>query len=164
MKVKIDMVPACYDLFYKNPNMRYYVIEGGRGKGATWSIARHLVEQSLAAEKLILCGREVQTSIKDSSKKTIEDAIKDLGLQKYYKFLKTETICKATNTRFIYHGLNDATSRSIKGLESVDIAWIAESHNISSKSLKYLTPTIRKPGSYMGREGLGTLYRECRVK
>lgn len=149
MNVDIKMCPKMYDLFYENPGLRYYVISGGRGKGATWSIARYLVNEAITSKKFIMCAREVQTSIRYSSKKTIEDTIEALGLRPFFKFMKLETICKINGSKFIYNGISDMTAGSIKGLESVDIVWVAESQNISSKSLKILTPTVRQAGSHL---------------
>lgn len=143
------MVPKMHDLFYENPGMRYYVISGGRGKGATWSIARYLISEAMQNKCFILCAREVQQSIRYSSKKTIEDTIDALGLRSFFKSTKLETYCKRTGSKFIYSGISDMTAGSIKGLESVDIVWVAESQNISSKSLKILLPTVRKPGSHL---------------
>ena len=143
------MCPKMFDLFYNNPGLQYYVISGGRGKGATWSIARYLVNEALSSKKFIMCAREVQTSIRYSSKKSIEDTIEALGLRQFFKFMKLETICKLNGSKFIYNGISDMTAGSIKGLESADIVWVAESQNISSKSLKILLPTVRVEGSHI---------------
>lgn len=149
MNVDIKMVPKMHDLLYNNPGLQYYVIAGGRGKGATWSIARYLVKEAMASTKFIMCAREVQSSIRYSSKKTIEDTICDLGLKPFFKFMKLETICKINGSKFIYNGISDMTAGSIKGLEAADIVWVAESQNISSKSLKILLPTVRVSGSHI---------------
>lgn len=149
MRVNIEMVPKMHDLFYENPDMRYYVIAGGRGKGATWSIARYLVARAMTEKTFIMCAREVQQSIRYSSKKTIEDTIVSLGLRKFFKFTNLETVCKKTGSKFIYSGISDMVADSIKGLESVDIVWVAESQSVSSKSLKILLPTVRKKGSHI---------------
>jgi len=147
MTVTIEIVPKIHDLLYDDELQQYYVIAGGRGKGATWSIARYLVEEAMKSKQFIMCVREVQSSIKHSSKKTIEDTITDLGLRPFFKFMKLETICKLTGSKFVYSGLSDQTAGSIKGLESANIVWVAESQNISSKSLKVLLPTVRVAGS-----------------
>ncbi len=149
MNVDIKVVPKMHGLLYDNLGMQYYVIAGGRGKGATWSIARYLVKEAMASKKFIMCAREVQTSIRYSSKKTIEDTIEALGLRPFFKFMKLETICKINGSKFIYNGISDMTAGSIKGLEAADIVWVAESQNISSKSLKILLPTVRVEGSHI---------------
>ena len=43
--------------------------------------------------------------------------------------------------------MQDHTAESIKSLEGFDIAWTEEAQTMSSRSLEFLRPTIRKPGS-----------------
>ena len=89
MKVNIDYIPKIFDLFDKYPKARYYVIAGGRGKGATWGIGNELIVRSMQKEHFILCTREIKDSVDHSSRRTIERLIKRAGLEKYFIFKKT---------------------------------------------------------------------------
>ena len=59
---------------------RYKVLYGGRGSGKSWSIAAVLITLCTQAALRVLCVREVQNSIKDSSYQLLCDTIERLGL------------------------------------------------------------------------------------
>ena len=46
---------------------RYKVFYGGRGSGKSWAVARALIAMADFGRVRILCCREVQNSIRDSS-------------------------------------------------------------------------------------------------
>ncbi len=94
----------------------------------------------------IMCCRETQKSIKDSVKELIENQIKAMGLQGFFRSLTTEIRGK-NGSRFLFEGLREHTVDTIKSKEGVDIAWVEEAHTVSKRSLEILTPTIRKEGS-----------------
>ena len=54
---------------------RYKVLYGGRGGAKSWGIARALLIKGAKKPLRILCGREYQTSIKDSVHKLLSDQI-----------------------------------------------------------------------------------------
>jgi len=122
---------------------RHRIIVGGRGKGASWSIARVLLAQGMAEPKFIICVREVQKSIEHSVKKLLDDTIKNKELQGFYRIKKFEIEGK-NGTKFIFHGLQDYNADTIQSLEGADIAWVAEAQSISRRSINIFRPTIRK--------------------
>jgi len=124
-------------------NKRHRIIVGGRGKGASWSIARVLLAQGMAEPKFIICVREVQKSIEHSVKKLLDDTIKNKELQGFYRTKKFEIEGK-NGTKFIFHGLQDYNADTIQSLEGADIAWVAEAQSISRRSINIFRPTIRK--------------------
>ncbi len=93
-----------------------------------------------------VCIREVQKSLAQSSKRTIELKIQALGLGKLFNVLKTE-IETPGGGLIIFQGMQNHTQESIKSLEGYDIAWVDEAQSLSQSSLDLLYPTIRKPGS-----------------
>ena len=125
---------------------RYKVAYGGRASGKSWSISQVLV--LLAAQKniRILCCREIQKSIAESSKKRLEDAISEAGLKPIFAITDTKIKCITTGSEFLFFGLH-ANIGNIKSLEDIDIVWVEEAQYISEESFKILRPTIRKPGS-----------------
>lgn len=125
---------------------RYKVFKGGRGSAKSWGVARGLLAVGGSRKKRILCAREIQKSIADSSYKLLVDQIELLGMSSMYDVLKTE-IRGHNGTEFIFRGLGNLTSESIKSFEGIDIVWPEEAHTISDRSWELLIPTIRKPGS-----------------
>ncbi|MCG8394206.1 MAG: PBSX family phage terminase large subunit [Pseudomonadales bacterium] len=123
----------------------YRVAYGGRASGKSWTFAQMLVVEAIKSKKLILCARELQKSIRDSSHRLIADTIERLGLQS--QFSVGESFIRHKNgTEFIFKGLR-FNADEIKSTEGIDIVWIEEAHRITKKSLQLLLPTIRKEGS-----------------
>jgi len=129
-------------------DVRYYFISGGRGSGKSWEVARRLISHQISNPNSSgVCLREVQKSIKYSSKKLIEDMISLMGVQDFFHILSTEIRMTNGTGVIIFSGLQDHTADSIKSLESFDWAWVEEAQSITHYSLSLLTPTIRKDGS-----------------
>jgi len=139
-----DFLPL-YDKSHPYYNARYKVFYGGRGGRKSWEAVQGALLQGLEQPKRILCTRELQTSIKDSIHKTIADRIAALGLSDHYTVLR-DTIRGANGTECIFKGLRH-NSESIKSTEGIDICIVEEAEKVSEDSWRYLTPTIRKPGS-----------------
>lgn len=125
---------------------RYKVFYGGRSSGKSWAIAEALIQLSDLGKVRILCCREIQNSIRDSSYQLLKDTAYRLGLESHFKFLDSEIRNEITGSRFIFKGLlrND---QSIKSTEGIDFCWCEESQTISETSWQTLIPTIRKEGS-----------------
>ncbi len=100
----------------------------------------------------MLCGREVQLSIKDSVKQLLDDKIHDLGMEGFYESTQHE-IRGRNGSLFIFAGLGKMTTDQIKSMEGIDRAWIEEAQTVSASSLEILIPTIRKAGSPTRRSG-----------
>lgn len=126
---------------------RYICARGGRGSGKSRSVASALILRAAAKPLRILCGREVQKSIRDSVKRLLDDEIKRCGQSQFFTSTDTE-IRGANGSLFIFAGLR-GNPDSIKSMEGVDIAWIEEAATVSQNSLNILVPTIRKPGSQL---------------
>ena len=52
---------------------RYKVFKGGRGSSKSWSVAQALLALGMKKKLRILCAREIQKSILDSSYKLLAD-------------------------------------------------------------------------------------------
>lgn len=125
---------------------RYKVAHGGRGSGKSWAFARALIIMSAKKPLRILCGREVQKSIKDSVHRLLNDQIQALGLGASFDVLENEIRGK-NGSLFLFAGLSQHTVESIKSFEGVDICWLEEAQVITKRSYDVLLPTIRKDGS-----------------
>lgn len=126
---------------------RFKIMRGGRGGAKSHTVAQVLLALGLQRSLRILCVREVQKSLKESSMQVLRDYITRLGLDAYYEVLKTEIRSRINGTTFSFSGLKDHTADSIKSWEGCDIVWVEEAHSVTANSWAILIPTIRKPGS-----------------
>lgn len=125
---------------------RYKVFYGGRGSGKSWAVAQALIVMSDLACIRVLCCREIQNSIRDSSYQVLKDTAERLGIAGRFSFLESEIRHNVTGSRFIFKGLL-RNEQSVKSTEGIDIAWVEEAQTVSEVSWEVLIPTIRKPGS-----------------
>lgn len=124
---------------------RFKAMWGGRGGGKSRSVASALVLKALQGPERVLCAREVQKSIKDSSKRLLDDEIARMGVGGFFHSTESE-IRGANGSLFIFAGLRGNASQ-IKSLEGVTIAWVDEAQTITQASIDTLIPTIRAPKS-----------------
>lgn len=128
---------------------RYKGAWGGRGSGKSHFFAGLLIEDSLAEKGLLsVCIREVQKTLKDSSKRLIEAKLKDFRLGEADGFkIFNEVIQTPGDGAIIFQGMQDHTAESIKSLEGFKRAWWEEAHGATLGSLNLLRPTLRANGS-----------------
>tara|TARA_R110000751_G_C13756424_1_gene478800 strand:- start:283 stop:1581 length:1299 start_codon:yes stop_codon:yes gene_type:complete len=125
---------------------RYKGAFGGRASGKTHFFGGLGVERCYVEPTRMVCIREVQKDLKDSSMQVMMDKIEAHGFSKYYQKVQGE-IRGANGSIIIFKGMTDYTADSIKSLEGYDIAWVAEAQSLSQDSLDKLRPTIRKDNS-----------------
>lgn len=121
---------------------RWKLAYGGRGAGKTEGFAIALILLCRTKKLRILCARELQNSIAESSKQTIEANISSMGLDNEFEILKTEIVHKPTGSRFFFMGLRYNINK-VKSLNRIDIVWIEEADKTSKTTLDKLSPTIR---------------------
>jgi phage terminase large subunit len=126
------------------PN-RYKGAYGGRGSGKSHFFAEMLIEESLANKGLrSVCIREVQKTLKQSSKRLIEDKLIQFGLGESHGFkVFNEQIETPGDGVITFQGMQDHNAESMKSLEGFGRAWIEEAQTLSVRSLMLLRPTIR---------------------
>lgn len=131
------------DLYYRKA--RYKVYWGGRGSAKSWAIAEALVRLTASTPLRVLCLREFQNSIKESSHKILVDTINRLGMQSWFHVTET-SITSRVGSEFMFKGCFNKLN-SLRSTEGVDICWLEEAHSISEASWRVIIPTIRKDGS-----------------
>lgn len=141
----LDIPPKLYPLIFSFNHYSYFLIEGGRGGGKSWSIARFLLFLAEQRKIHVCCGREIQLTISDSVKKIFDDAISDLNLN--FDYTKNNIYHRQTGSTIIFKGFREQGQVSIKGLEGIDVLWIDEAQAISKTTLDTVIPTIRKENS-----------------
>jgi len=126
---------------------RYKGAYGGRGGAKSHFFAEQIVIRCFQRKTRVVCIREVQNSLKESSRQLIIDKIFKLGLEDQFEILEAEIRCRANGSLIIFKGMQSYNAANIKSLEGFDIAWVEEAQTMSRTSLMMLRPTIRKPGS-----------------
>ncbi len=122
---------------------RFNGIEGGRGSGKSHTVADIFVGAAVTSHVRAACMREIQNSIKDSSKQLLEDKINEHGVAHKFKITDKEIVCPSTDSLFVFRGLQNHTAATIKSLEGFTHAWYEEAHTLSQTSIETATPTFR---------------------
>ena len=125
---------------------RHKALFGGRGSGKSWAVATYLVTIAAKERRRIVCARQFQNSIRDSSKELIEKRILDLGVSNQFTVTDRYIHHNETKSQFMFVGL-ERNVESIRSLEGADTVWIEEARTVSAKSMEVLLPTVRKSGS-----------------
>jgi phage terminase large subunit len=125
---------------------RFTIVKGGRGSGKSQSVASYLCLMGAQAPHRILCGREYQTSIRQSVHAILVRTIEaHPALRRNYVW--SEHVIKGRNgTEFIFAGLK-TNIRSTKSLDDISFVWVEEGEGISKDTMETLVPTIRREGS-----------------
>ncbi len=142
MRPELELPEFAADLW---EDFRHLAWHGGRGPGKTRTVATGLVLHSMEKHERILCGRETQRSIKDSSKRVLDDEIDRLGLRSAFNSTETE-IRGPHDSLFLFTGVRGNAS-GVKSIEGVTKFWGDEAQAFSQASIETVVPTIRAPGS-----------------
>lgn len=96
---------------------------------------------------VILCGREFQNSLDDSSFAEVREAIKsDPWLTTQYEIGRQYIRHVSGTVEYVFSGLRH-NIESLKGKARILLAWIDEAEQVSETSWQTLIPTVREPGS-----------------
>ena len=111
---------------------RYKGIFGGRGGGKSFFYAGLMIEEALRIPSYqALCVREVQKSLKQSSKKLIEDMLQVYGLGEQQGFKVFREVIETPNDGLIsFMGLQDHTADSIKSIVGVQRVGCEEAQSL----------------------------------
>ena len=125
---------------------RFYTIHGGRGSGKSTSVAKILLQKMTAKTHTLLCCREIQNSLAESSYQMLVDMIEYQGLEGWN--IQKEKIYHNNGSKIIFHGLRDTKSaNSLKSYVNISLVWCEEAQSLSANSLRLLLPTIREEGA-----------------
>jgi phage terminase large subunit len=154
----MDILPQ-FKGFYQD--YRFKVSLGGRSSGRSVGASQALVYFADTANVKVLCLREFQNSIKESSKAQIESIISREGLESRFKITDTYIENLITGSSFIFQGMA-RNPISLKSIPDVAVAWVEECESISQTSYDILVPTIREQDSEVWFTG-NTYSRSCTV-
>ena len=131
---------------------RYRISFGGRGSGKTRTFAlmtavRGDMFATNGVTGVILCAREFQNSLEDSSFAEVKAAIlSDPYLTTRWEIGATYIRHVTRKVEYVFRGLRH-NRESLKGLARILIAWPDEAEQITEESWQTLIPTVREEGS-----------------
>lgn len=136
-------VPSKFQEFFEHPRT-HNIFEGGRGGAKTQTIAAFIAAAMYQAPINVICGREIQKSLKESSYAAVKDEIYRMGLGPSFAFSDSDGIIKSpAGGRAVFIGLQQHTVDSIKSYKGFHWAWVEEAQSVSKESLSVLIPTLR---------------------
>lgn len=127
------------DVFNK---YRYFLIKGGRGGGKSQSVGRFILYLNEKYNLRTVCGRETQTSIRESVHSLLADLIRSYQLN--FEILSSQIKHRSSGGEINFRGFREQGAFNIQGMEGIDILWIDEAQALSKQTLDVLIPTIRK--------------------
>jgi phage terminase large subunit len=142
-KGKPSLNPSLRD-FWLTP-ARNRVLYGGRASSKSWDAAGFVIFLANKYRLRVLCVRQFQNKISESVYALLKIQIERFGLRSRFDIQKNN-IYSATGSEFMFYGLWRSIDE-IKSLESIDILWIEEGHNLTEEQWEVLEPTIRKEHS-----------------
>lgn len=136
--------PALVD-FWLAP-ARNRVLIGGRSSSKSWDAASFAIFLASQYKLRILCVRQIQNRIEESVYSLLKIQIDRYQAGAEFDIQNKKIYHKHTSSEFMFYGLWRNIDE-IKSIESVDILWIEEGHNLTEEQWDILEPTIRKEGS-----------------
>lgn len=149
---RIELPPKLIPVF--SQPARYRGARGGRISGKSRSFALMTAVRGYAKKEKILCGRELQGSLRTSVHAEIVAAIYEENKDGSYKYpwlvdhydIGEAYIRGKNGTDYLFKGLRH-NYQEIKSTSGVTICWVEEAEAVSEASWRVLIPTIRAKGS-----------------
>lgn len=127
-----------------NSNIIYWVYYSGRGTGKSENISAILVLTMYNNPNTrIACIREIQHSISESVKATLENWIEKFGLIGEFHITGNSIKCNNGSECF-FLGLKNSNSPNIKSIAGINITFIEEASQLSEKSWRLLVPSVTR--------------------
>ena len=125
---------------------------GGRGSAKSRTFAKmtavkaHMWDAA-KREGIILCGRQFQNSLADSSMEEVKAAIRsEPWLASQFDIGETYVRTKSGRIKYVFTGL-DRNIDSVKSTSRILLAWIEEAENVIEEAWVKLIPTLREEDS-----------------
>jgi phage terminase large subunit len=128
----------------------YKGAHGGRATGKSHFFGEQTVANAIAYARddyRQVCIREIQSSLRLSSKALIEDKIRKFRVQRKFRIMRDVIEIRGGYGLIAFQGMQNQNAESIKSLEDFDVGWVDEAQTLSEKSLRIYRPTLRKKGA-----------------
>ena len=149
-EIKIEIPPKLLPVFDGEADVRGAY--GGRGSGKTRTFAkltaiRAYMWDMAGRHGIILCGRQVQNSLEDSSLEEIKSAIRDEPwLEPHFDIGERYVRTKSGRISYSFTGL-DRSIDSIKSKSRILLCWVDEAEPVTEEAWIKLIPTLREEDS-----------------
>lgn len=149
-KARIELPPKLIPVFMGEA--RYRGAYGGRGSAKTRSFAKMTAVRALQCAQagqngIILCGREFQNSLDESSMAEVKQAIQDEPwLSEYFDIGEKYIRTKCGKVAYAFSGLRHNID-SIKSKSRILLCWVDEAEPVSEEAWKKIVPSVREHGS-----------------
>lgn len=149
---KIELIPKLIPLFDGVCDVR--AAWGGRGSGKTRSFAlmsalrgyQYGASADKGASGIILCARQFQNSLSESSLEEVKRAIESHEfLKAYYEIGEKYIKSRDGRISYVFSGL-DRNIASIKSMGRILICWVDEAEPVTHNAWQTLIPTLREEG------------------
>ena len=158
--LEAQVPPHFMPLFAEHDRKQFYALWGGRSSGKSTAAALGVLHRVETIERTkrrparVLCAREVQVTLEDSSRQAIVSWIDKLDrrrtrYQPGYD-VRINYIGTPMGGRILFHGMSDShgTARRILSVEGIDLLWIEQAETLSPDSRALAYPTVfRNAGS-----------------
>lgn len=142
----MNNVARIFEQFLNNPKV-HNLFMGGRGGGKSRFVAWLIIKIMCVAPLNVLCGREIQKSLKESSFQMLEQEIYRQGKAHLFTITPSQgTIKSSAGGKAVFIGLQQHTIDSIKSYEGFHWFWGEEAQSFAKESLEILIPTLRTDG------------------
>ncbi len=147
---ELEKLPPKFEAARKQKNKRIFLFEGGRGAGAkTMSLFSWQVQDAHRQKLRILCGRQIQESIRESSWSTIVDTIERLRYPGW-KITEDRIYNTRTKSMFAFKGLKDLKAAGqIKSYDKFDRLIVDEAAPLTEDVITTTIPVFRKQGNQL---------------
>ena len=149
-RIEIEIPPKLLPVFDGTADVRGAY--GGRGSGKTRTFAlltaiRALKWDSAGRQGMILCGRQFQNSLEDSSLEEIKAAIREHAwLEAFFDIGERYIRTKSGRIHYSFTGL-DRSIDSIKSKSRILLCWVDEAEPVTDEAWTKLIPTLREEDS-----------------
>ena len=149
-EIKIEIPPKLLPVFDGEADVRGAY--GGRGSGKTRTFAKltairaHMWDMA-GRHGIILCGRQFQNSLEDSSLEEIKSSIRDEPwLEPHFDIGERYVRTKSGRISYSFTGL-DRNIDSIKSKSRILLCWVDEAEPVDEEAWIKLIPTLREEDS-----------------
>jgi len=150
VKVRIKIPDKLIPVFEGEADVRG--ARGGRGSAKSRTFAKmtavraHMWDRE-GREGIILCGRQFQNSLTESSMEEVKAAIRsEPWLAAHFDIGETYIRTKSGRVSYVFVGLSRNID-SIKSMSRILLAWIEEAENVTEEAWVKLEPTLREEDS-----------------
>lgn len=143
-----------YEESLKNPDIKYLLLQGGRGSGKSVAACCHLIEESFDQRfknSKFIFGREIQVSIEDSVYSLVKMLIEQRQLMKYFRITNRSIINRITGVVMLFKGFRATGGATVfsqlnklKGLANVKYIFVDEAQDLTEETINVLFPTVNR--------------------